>query len=89
IENGLTGDVNLVFATPDGKGEMTRQYAYKDIKGIRKSINKSYKPLYDIILSEGESRINRDSTITFATIKEYQYMGPLQLYYLDSKEDST
>ena len=88
IENGLSGDVNLVFATPDGKGEMTRQYAYKDIKGIRKSINKNYKPLYDIILSEGESRINRDSTINFATIKEYQYMGPFHLYYLESKEDS-
>ena len=89
IENGFTGDVNLVFATPDGKGEMTRQYAYKDIKGITKSINKDYRPLYDIILPEGESRINRDSVITFASIKEYQYMGPFQLYYLDSKEDSS
>jgi len=89
IENGLAGDVNLVFATPAGKGEMTRQYSYKDIKGISKSINRDYKPLYDIILPEGESRINRDSVITFATINEYQYMGPFQLYYLDSKEDST
>lgn len=89
IENGLSGDVNLVFATPDGKGEMTRQYSYKDIKGVCKSINKDYKPLYDIILSEGESRINRDSVITFAAINEYQYMGPFNLYYLDSKTDST
>lgn len=89
IENGLSGNINLVFATPDGKNEMTRQYSYKDIKGICKSINKNYKPLYDVILPEGESRINRDSVITFANIKEYQYVGPFQLYYLDSQDDST
>lgn len=89
IENGLAGDVNLIFASPSGKGEMTQQYSYKDIKGISKSVNKDYKPLYDIILPEGESRINRDSVLTFATINEYQYMGPFQLYYLDNKEDST
>lgn len=89
IENGLAGDVNLIFAAPSGKGEMTRQYSYKDITGISKSINKDYKPLYDIILPEGESRINRDSVLTFATINKYQYMGPFQLYYLDNKNDST
>jgi len=89
IENGFSGDVNLVFATPDSKGEVTRQYSYKDIKGICKSRNEDYKPLYDIILPEGESRINRDSVITFASINSYQYIEPFQLYYLDSKEDST
>ena len=89
IENGLSGDINLVFATPDGKGEMTRQYAYKDIKGISRSRNENYKPLYDIILPEGESRINRDSVITFVDVKEYNYVGPFQLYYIDSKADSS
>ncbi len=88
IENGMSGDVNLVFATPDGQGEMTRQYSYKDIKGIKKKINLNYKPIYDIILPEGESRINRDSLINFVTINEYQYVGPFKLYYLDAEADS-
>lgn len=88
LENGMTGDINLVFMTSGDKGVQTRQYSYNSIKGILKKQNEEYEPEYDIILPEGESRINRDSTLAFADISEYQYVGPFQLYYLDNAKDS-
>ncbi len=88
IENG-TDNVNLIFVTQKDDRDITRQYSYKDVKGIKKTINPNYKPVYDVILEKGESKINRDSVITYANIKEYQYAGPFKMYYLDPVLDST
>lgn len=89
VENGFYGDVNLVLATKENDAEVTRQYSYKDVKGIKKSINPNYSPRYDIILSEEKSVINRTAPIDFATINEYHFVGPFQVYYLDSQRDSS
>lgn len=88
IENG-TDNVNIIFMTQKDGRDITRQYSYKDVKGIKKTINSNYNPIYDILLEKGESRINRDSVIRYANIMEYQYAGPFKLYYLDPVLDST
>lgn len=63
IENGFGKDINFLFAEKNGDGMETRQYRYNDIIAIERYRNPDYSPLYDIVLSEGESRINRDSTL--------------------------
>lgn len=63
VENGFGKDVNFLFAERNGDGTETRQYRYSDIVSIERQRNPDYSPLYDIVLSEGESRINRDSTL--------------------------
>lgn len=88
IESG-TDNVNIIFMTQKDGRDITRQYSYKDVKGIKKTVNPKYNPIYDVILEKGESRINRDSVIRYANIKEYQYTGPFKLYYLDPVLDST
>lgn len=88
IESG-TDNINIIFMTQKDGRDITRQYSYKDVKGIKKTINPNYNPIYDVILDKGESRINRDSVIRYANIKEYQYTGPFKLYYLDPVLDST
>lgn len=63
IENGFGKDVNFLFAEKNGNGMETRQYRYNDIIAIERYRNPEYSPIYDIVLAEGESRINRDSTL--------------------------
>ena len=63
IENGFGHDVNILFAEKNGNGMDTRQYKYGDIIFIERSLNPDYTPIYDIVLREGESRINRDSIL--------------------------
>ena len=88
IENG-SDNVNIIFMTQKDGRDITRQYSSNDVKGIKKTINPNYNPIYDVILDKGESRINRDSVITYANIREYQYAGPFKMYYLDPILDST
>ncbi len=63
IENSFGDDMNILFAEKNGDGMDTRQYKYGDIVSIQRFCNPDYKPIYDIVLNEGESRINRDSTL--------------------------
>lgn len=63
IENGFGQDINILFAARSGDGMDTRQYRYADIVAVERLRNPEYTPLYDIVLDEGESRINRDSTL--------------------------
>lgn len=63
IENALGNDANVLFAEKNGNGMDTRQYKYEDIVYIKRSRNPEYTPIYDIVMNEGESRINRDSTL--------------------------
>lgn len=88
IESG-SDNVNVIFMTQKDGRDVTRQYSYRDVKGIKRTVNPNYKSIYDVILERGESRINRDSVITYANIKEYQYAGPFKMYYLDPVLDST
>ncbi len=88
IENGLDGGYNLIFASKDDDGGMlTKQYSYKDIIRIEKIKNDTYNPEYDIILDDGESRINRDSTIVFVNIKEQLFNNMFKLFYLIPEAD--
>lgn len=64
VENGFGQDINFLFAEKNGDGMDIRQYRYSDIIAIERLKNPEYTPLYDIVLDEGESRINRDSTLT-------------------------
>lgn len=64
IENGFSKDMNILFAEKSGDGMDTRQYRFADVVSIERIKNPDYQPLYDVVLSEGESRINRDSTIS-------------------------
>ncbi len=68
MENGFGADINLLFAVPSGKGSDLRQYKYEDIASVEKIPNPAYAPRYDIILPEGEARVNRDSTLVAADI---------------------
>lgn len=86
MENGLDGNFNLIFATPDGDSYTTMQYSYKDVVSVSRMQNPDYKPLYDIILQPGESRINRDNPIAFAKVQQYQYTGPFQMYYVTPQD---
>lgn len=63
IENGFGHDADVLFAEKNGNGMDTRQYKYEDIVSIERSRNPEYTPIYDIVMNEGESRINRDSTL--------------------------
>lgn len=63
IENGFGHDINILFAEKSGNGMDTRQYKYEDIISIERFRNPEYTPIYDIVMNEGESRINRDSTL--------------------------
>lgn len=63
IENSFGDDMNILFAEKNGDGMDTRQYKYDDILYIQRFRNPDYTPVYDIVLCEGESRINRDSTL--------------------------
>ncbi len=63
VDNGLGADDNILFAVPAGDGMDTRQYSYKEVMSQEKFRNERYHPRYDIILSPGEARINRDSTL--------------------------
>ncbi|MCQ2181972.1 MAG: hypothetical protein MJY89_01000 [Bacteroidales bacterium] len=63
IENGFGQDINFLFAEKNGDGMDTRQYRYSEIVAVERLRNPEYTPLYDIVLNEGESRINRDSTL--------------------------
>lgn len=63
IENGFGHDADVLFAEKNGNGMDTRQYKYEDIISIKRSRNPEYTPIYDIVMNEGESRINRDSTL--------------------------
>ncbi len=79
MENGFGADINLLFAVPVGKGSELRQYKYEDIASVEKMPNPGYAPRYDIILQEGEARINRDSTLVAADILslgDYFYLNP-------------
>lgn len=68
MESGFGADINLLFAVPAGKGSDLRQYKYEDIASVEKLPNPGYAPRYDIILPEGEARVNRDSTLVAADI---------------------
>lgn len=68
MESGFGADINLLFAVPAGKGSDVRQYKYEDIASVEKLPNPGYAPRYDVILSEGEARINRDSTLVASEI---------------------
>lgn len=63
IENAFGNDADVLFAEKNGNGMDTRQYKYEDIISIKRSRNPEYTPIYDIVMNEGESRINRDSTL--------------------------
>ena len=63
IENSFGHDANVLFAEKNGNGMDTRQYKYEEIISIERSLNPEYTPIYDIVMKEGESRINRDSTL--------------------------
>lgn len=79
MENGFGADINLLFAVPAGKGSELRQYKYEDIASVEKMPNPGYAPRYDIILPEGEARINRDSTLVAAEILslgDFFYLNP-------------
>lgn len=69
---GFSDDAKLVLQTDDS----TSEFDYKSVSGILKKVNPNYVPEYDIILANGEIRINRDSTIRFVEmeeVKEYAY----------------
>ena len=56
-----------------------RQYKYDDIASVEKMPNPGYAPRYDIILPEGEARINRDSTLVAAdilTLEDTFFLNP-------------
>lgn len=79
MENGFGADINLLFAVPAGKGSELRQYKYEDIASVEKMPNPGYAPRYDIILPDGEARINRDSTLVAAEILslgDFFYLNP-------------
>lgn len=79
MENGFGSDINLLFAVPVGKGSELRQYKYDDIASVEKMPNPGYAPRYDIILPEGEARINRDSTLVAAdilTLEDTFFLNP-------------
>lgn len=63
IENGFGQDAGILFAAKNGNGMDTHQYKYKDVISIERFRNPEYTPIYDIVMSEGEARINRDSTM--------------------------
>ena len=63
VENGFGKDINILFAERNGDLMETRQYRYADIIAIERLRNPEYSPIYDIVLGEGESRVNRDSTL--------------------------
>lgn len=63
IENSFGDDMNILFAEKNGTGMDTRQYKYGDVVYIQRFRNPDYTPLFDVVLREGESRINRDSAL--------------------------
>ena len=73
IENSFGDDITILFAEKNGDGMDSRQYKYSDIISITRYLNPDYTPIYDIVLREGESRINRDSTLF--TIETIQLMS--------------
>ena len=73
IENSFEDDITILFAEKNGDGMDSRQYKYSDIISITRYRNPDYTPIYDIVLREGESRINRDSTLF--TIETIQLMS--------------
>ena len=86
MENGFGDDINLLFAVPLGQGSEVRQYKYDDLTGMDKVANPAYKPRYDIILAEGEARVNRDSVLKAAPILPLEQDGILRCFYLDPKD---
>lgn len=67
VENGLGESDNILFAVPMGDRMDTRQYSYKDVVSQERFRNEAYVPQYDVVLAEGESRLNRDSVIVSLT----------------------
>lgn len=86
MENGFGEDINLLFAVPAGSGMDLRQYKYEDITAVEKIPNPGYKPRYDIILAEGEARVNRDSTLVAADILPLEQDGILRFFYLNPEK---
>lgn len=82
IENGLGSGYNMIFASRNEESYTTMQYSYKDIISISRKENEDFRPEYDVLLEDGESRIQRDSTLNYAVIQKYQYVGPFQVYYV-------
>lgn len=86
IENGLSSGYNMIFASRSDESYSTMQYSYQDIMSISRIENKDFSPKYDVLLEDGESRIQRDYPINYAVIQEYQYVGPFQVYYVEPKD---
>lgn len=86
IENGFGEDINILFAEKSGEGMEVRQFNYDDILAVEKFLNPDYLALYDIVLAEGESRINRDSVLVFSDIKKLTKRDSTKVFYIDPEK---
>lgn len=61
IKTGFDRGAKLVLQTEKG----TREYEYNSVSGILKQKNTQFRPNYDVILPQGEMRLNRDNVVRF------------------------
>ncbi len=69
IENEFGKKSGFLFAERIGDGMNIRQYTLTDAISLDRFRNPDYNPVYDIILGENESRINRDSILVDADVR--------------------
>lgn len=83
IENEFGTKSGFLFAERDGEGMNIRQYALADAVSLERFRNPDYTPIYDIVLGENESRINRDSLLVDAEIQFVYSADSNKVFYLN------
>lgn len=83
IENTISPSISFLFAEKSDKGESIRQYSLEEVTGVERFRNDEYTPVYDIVLGENESRVNRDSILVEAPIGTVYTRDSSKVFYLE------
>lgn len=83
LETTFTPSFGFLFAEKSGDGMNTRQYPLNEVKSVERYINKDYAPVYDIVLGENESRVNRDSVLVEAEIEFIYTSDSSKIFFLN------